>query len=95
MAANAVTGLKETLRMAQETNSSLFYQMRAALELSCWTEDLDFEDYSRLAEVVYAKDFDGVEKLSAELLVAYTAEWEFLGRPETREEWHRAKYGEG
>ena len=79
--------------MAKETNSFLFQQMRGALALSCWTEDLDLGDYTALADAVRAKDFDAVEKLSSELLGKAIVEWESLGRPATPVQLRREKWG--
>ena len=93
MAAHAITGLNQTLQTAKNTSSYLFRDLRAALQLSCWTEDLSLDGYSRLSDAVKAKDFDAVEKVAQELLVEMSAEWADLGLPTTREDWLRVKYG--
>ena len=57
MAAHKLTAIIQCLEM---DDAPLITQLKAALELSCWTEDLDLDDYRKLVKLVTAKDPDGI-----------------------------------
>ena len=95
MAANAVVGLTGTLKSAKEGSPHIFREMEAALSLSCWTEDLDLEEWRVLDGVVKSGCHRALEMVCKEMLVRVCLESADLGYPSNREEWHRAKYGEG
>lgn len=92
MAAHAVTGLTQTIQEAKNGSASLFYSLRAALELSSWTEDLSLDGWSCLYAAVESRDAEQVQQVAEDLLVEMSEEWETLGKPKCREEWYQAKY---
>lgn len=70
--------------------------VRSALALSCWTEELDFDDYlgfsqlvhggpERVPPVVYVRD--AVMGFAFALYPKYRERWYNLGCPKTREQW--------
>ena len=92
MACHVVTALK-TIKEHGEPRSS----MKAAVELSCWTEDMDTDDWESLDNLV--KKYETEEQFAPALYgwatalePKYTNTWYGLGCPETREEWSKAKW---
>lgn len=69
-----------------------------ALNLSCWTEDLDFSDYCDLSDLVNVPDEDYMpQRVSSwagdRINQHYYRLWVSYGCPETREEWREAWLG--
>ena len=91
MAAHVLTALKQIREDIKQNrlNWSFFV---AALMLSCWTEDLELDDYSQLDKIVTAED----KKLLSDWIIStynkYYNEWFNLGCPKTREAWRKEKY---
>lgn len=96
MAAHVKTALEQIVRGTVSNPDHI----ESALNLSCWSEDLDFSDYCDFSSVFNSysnypveKRIDMCKMVARSLLPKYTAVWESLGKPDTREEWHKAKYG--
>jgi hypothetical protein len=97
MAAHIVTALteiqKDTITDVPGTDVPDFYwrQLQTALDLSCWTEDLDLDEWRELQRVVDGRDSGELRDFVAKCLPIYQAEWERLGQPRTREEWGKRR----
>lgn len=63
--------------------------LQAALDLSCWTELLDLEDYESLQDVVSKEDKIELAFWLGSVFVKYKEEWVRLGMPTTKEEWNK------
>lgn len=87
MAANVTTGLKQVID-GQFTIS----QMRAALNLSTWTEDLAWKDWSAFNKLTEAGDVDGIVEHARTVLGFYQTVSNLLNRPRTREEWNARRF---
>jgi hypothetical protein len=61
--------------------------LKAALDFSCWTELLELDDYTTLAEIVSSQDHLRLAFWLGEVYNRYKAEWERLNKPTTMEEW--------
>lgn len=86
MAAHILTAINQII----ENPEREFRHIKAALNLSCWTEDLDLNDYSRLSLVENSGE---LRFWAQQAKGKYEWRWEKLECPETREEWHKAQYG--
>lgn len=96
MAAHVKTALEQIVRGTVSNPDHI----ESALNLSCWSEDLDFSDYCDFSSIFNSylnypvgMRMDMVKMVAVNLLPKYTAVWESLGKPDNREGWHRAKYG--
>ncbi len=69
------------------------YQIETALALSCWTEDLDLDEYIALDKIMSPGSKNQVIGFGLALLPKYKKQWYRLGCPNTREQWLNAKYG--
>lgn len=67
-------------------------QVGAVLNFSCWTEDLDEDDYFELHNILILQDRPALVAWAASILEKYTPVWEWYGRPPTREQWLKVKY---
>jgi hypothetical protein len=100
MAAHAVTGLAETIGKVLNWQSHdaemVWSNLRAALDISCWTEDLPPEYWSQIHVAVEERDVIALFRAASEATLWALPEWYNLGVPCTREEWHdsRAKRGD-
>jgi hypothetical protein len=64
-------------------------QLRAACDLACWTEDLDIDVWKSLHDSLeYGADIHDIQQILVDALPNAFEEWQQLGRPQTREEWH-------
>ena len=88
MAANIKTALTQ---MAEGKISS--QSLVPALHFSCWTEDLDLDEYHALQQISTSGSRDQVIGFGLALLPKYTQVWYKLGCPNTREQWLQQKYG--
>lgn len=95
MAAHVKTALDQIIRGTVSNPDHI----ETALNLSCWSEDLDFSDYCDFSSIFNSRFDYPVDKrmgmivmVAKQLLPKYTAVWEKLGKPETREEWHKVKF---
>lgn len=95
MAAHVKTALEQII-----VDNFHYDHLLPAFDLSCWTEDLDFNDYCDLHDIVKAyatmpdsHRHDMVKQSAKLLLPKYIQQWESLGRPDTREAWRMAKFG--
>lgn len=101
MAAHVKTALEQiSEQLNNEQNYSFdFDSLDAALNLSCWTEDLSLEDFTELDFIIavsYRDYFQAVDDLKQFITVhylKYKQEWLDLGQPATREEWRQLKWG--
>jgi hypothetical protein len=104
MAAHILTATRQTIETLESGNPTMVRAtvdgIRAALNLSSWTEDLDLDSYRNLARAVSAWDVDPTEDNRQMLVMTlgviqglYTTEWLKLDRPRTREEWRERKWG--
>jgi hypothetical protein len=94
MAAHVKTALEQII-----TDKYPSGHIRAALNFSCWVEDLSLADYVKFDDVCNHFVMTDREKdmyckeLAKQLLPYYTILWESLGKPDNREAWHKAVYG--
>jgi hypothetical protein len=65
--------------------------LRAALEISCWTEDLAYDDYLALHRAVHSEDRIALSFWVTTMKKKYVEMWEALNKPTTREEWNRKR----
>jgi hypothetical protein len=91
MAAHVVTALNEIKKDLQQGNPVQWDILNAALNLSCWTEDLDLDEYTALLVIVQKKYPMHLALLVGQCLEKYTNKWVLLGQPKTREEWLRTQ----
>lgn len=96
MAAHIKTALEQIIRGTVNNPDHI----ESALNLSCWSEDLDFSDYCDFSSIFNSslnypvdKRMDMIVMVAKTLLPKYTDIWQSLGNPETREDWHKAIYG--
>lgn len=94
MAAHVKTALEQII-----VGNFHYDHLMPAFNISCWTDDLDFSDYVDFRAIVESystmpdnKRYDMVKITAKTLLPKYTAVWKLLGKPDNREEWHKAKY---
>ena len=96
MAAHAVTGLTQIIAGARTMPDDQFFGiLRSALDLSCWTEDLDLDLWRNLDHYCqsYEQTKSGsyrwiVQDVAIAALPFYVIKWSMLGFPGTREQWH-------
>ncbi len=93
MAAHVVTALEQVLQDIKYNRVNFDY-LESALNLSCWTEDLDYPDYDLLCRAVANKSISDLYFWRQGIGLKYRAIWLNLGQPATREEWRVAKWGE-
>ena len=67
--------------------------LKPALHFSCWTEDLDLDEYHALQQVSTSGSKNQVIGFGLALLPKYTQMWYQLGCPNTRKQWLQQKYG--
>ena len=90
MAAHIITALGQ---LAQELgdgfapNEPNWSSLDTALNLSCWTEDLDYDDYIDLRSAVDAADAWWLIELIEVIAYKYLHRWAERGFPANREEW--------
>lgn len=92
MAAHVLTALNQII---EDPEGNMQY-LPSALDLSCWTEDLDLQDYCQLRDIVkmnHNESYIALQGWARLMRMKYTPKWERLGRPETREAWRKAKWG--
>jgi len=89
MSAHVYTALQQL----QEATHTYFPSLQAALDFSCWTEDLSLEHYRELADIVHEHSEEALQAFVSRCLPVYQEEWRQLGEPRTREDWLRRKYG--
>lgn len=85
--------------LAENNGTMPIAHLRSALNLSCWSEDLEFYDYCELSTLVdHAEQKGGT--ITGEIIawaktkrMAYMVEWTKLGMPTCREEWRNKKWG--
>ena len=90
MAAHVVTATRQLIDRI-DANRNVDYlrmQLRAALSISSWTEQLELNEYLELSESVTAPVAQ-LRNVLYRLHNKYFAEWVKLGRPGTREDWHK------
>ena len=90
MAAHVVTAMSWIMEHGESHNA-----INGALQLSCWTEDLDLDDYASLTAVSLLDDATfplALRGWTMAMLPKYRDQYFRFGCPETREEWHKAKY---
>jgi hypothetical protein len=91
MAAHVITALTHLRDDMFKTLSVNWPGLQAAVNLSCWTEQLEIDDYQRLDAII---DETNIMKLSYWMGEVYEKYWrifEGLGKPTTMEEWvHRS-----
>ena len=93
MAAHKLTAAKQIIESAQkvlvrEASESVFLSnLRAALDISCWTEELNFDMYVALNRFVEKGDVAAIKNMFEKWLPIFQKEWVDLGEPRTREEW--------
>ena len=63
--------------------------LKAATELSCWTEELDIDDFSNLVAAIGIFDTWGLYEWMEIVAPKYLARWAGLGFPASREEWRK------
>ena len=85
MAAHIVTALKQIEQQIESGKPDL--HLDTALNLSCWTEDLDLDDYRSLGHLISDVDDPGLLPWVKIAIRKYTQVWEQVGEPSTREEW--------
>jgi len=90
MAAHIVTALKQIEQQIESGKPDL--HLDTALNLSCWTEDLDLDDYRSLEHLV---DDPGLLPWVKIAIRKYTQVWEQVGEPSTREQWRDRYWGDG
>lgn len=95
MAAHLKTGIEQVLEQIEREGETDYLKqtLEGAVKMSCWTED-DTGVWYLLYD--YVQEKIGIESLETQLrrnLERVTDMWDRLGKPDTREEWWRAKYG--
>lgn len=99
MAAHVYTALQQIEADIERLNLNLFNQLEPALSFSCWTEDLDLDEYGELRQIVELHDTtplvaeDRLYEWVRTMKVKYEQVWQGYGEPRTREQWLEAKYG--
>lgn len=86
MAAHVLTALDEIIVWI-DSGEITWNMLQGALDLSCWTEDMEFRDYSFLSDIVKAQDEAALEKFVLDIHEKYKKIWNDLAQPRTREEW--------
>jgi hypothetical protein len=92
MAAHIYTALQQIEDDIERLNLNLFEHLDAALRFSCWTEELELDEYLRLRNIVDDRDEDALVAFVAEMKPLYEDAWTDLRQPKTREEWLQRKY---
>lgn len=96
MAAHALTGIREAIEMTMraqrremfgQTNDDYWSSMNAAVDISCWTEDIGIAGLD-LYQAVKDGTLDKVEDVLVATLPTIKEEWRRRGQPSCREEWH-------
>jgi hypothetical protein len=91
MAAHVLTGLHQVAEMAN--NDVTWAQLDAALQFSCWTEDLEDSYWKSLRQIVDDRDYPHLLAWVKLHEREYGNIWLDLGQPSTREEWNRVRFG--
>lgn len=96
MAAHLFTALKNFKNQYNEEdiNDTTWEILRSALDFSCWTEDLELEDYLELDNIVKTRNTHQLMMFLDEQLPVAQETWERLGKPKTRRDWQDALYNE-
>ena len=95
MAAHKFTAAQQTIESAQkvmvrEASEKIFLSnLRAALDILCWTEDLNIDMYVALDRFVKSGDVAAIKNMFERWLPVFEKEWTDLGMPRTREEWRQ------
>ncbi|MHA1951268.1 MAG: hypothetical protein ACW987_15545 [Candidatus Thorarchaeota archaeon] len=91
MAAHVHTGLsqikEDILKNELGFDALNWDHLKTALNLSCWTEDLDFDHWKMMSTLVDAKNREGLKTWVNDMLPRYKEIWETYDKPKTREEW--------
>lgn len=93
MAAHLKTGLEQCLQAINEGKFDKAW-IEPAVNLSCWTEDHTDTWYALYWFVQDKKTLAELKEELIGLLAEATIQWQDLGQPSTREDWHKVKYGE-
>lgn len=91
MAAHLKTALEQVTQDI-ELNRINWNHLQAALDISCWTEDLRLDDYVQLQGIVTDQDLQRLKEWVFYNLIKAEIEWGELGQPATREQWILTKY---
>ena len=95
MAAHKLTAAQQIIESAQrvmvrEASEKIFLSnLRAALDIWCWTEDLNIDMYIALDRFVEKGDVAAIKNMFERWLPVFEKEWTDLGMPRTREEWNK------
>jgi len=98
VAAHAVTGLAEVIAKAMRPDvqtETVWNHLRAALDLSCWTEDLPLDHWRYLDEAVQKRSTIALLRYAIDAASWALAEWYNLGCPDSREGWYAARERRG
>ena len=96
MAANAYRGLLQLYAMLERNDPHWKGQLRGALDLSTWTEDIGLDNWRLLDFAVGIADpiqarYICLDKVM-EILPGIAAQWVELDQPGTREQWYEQIY---
>jgi hypothetical protein len=87
MAAHLLTALRQIRGEIERDKNVYWPSLQAALELSCWTEDLDLDDYRSLATIVHNQDLPALKIWVDKQTAVATQTWRKLNQPVNREQW--------
>ena len=87
MAAHILTGLTQVV-----SGEFTVSQMRAALNLSTWTEDLAWKDWKTFSDLTDSGDFDGIVNHAKSIIEFYRILWNLLDKPQMRESWNERRF---
>lgn len=93
MAAHIITAIRQTEEDIK-LNRLDWKHLNAALSLSCWTEDINLDEYRELMTIVELENIDRLITWINLLKPKYTEIWFNWGCPNNREQWHEIKYHE-
>jgi hypothetical protein len=91
MAAHVITALNQLTDDIRKDRVNWEF-IQAALNFSCWTEDLDLDDYIDLDQINQSQNIDLLSDWITSIFNKYFAEWFKIGQPRTREDWRKLKY---
>lgn len=91
MSAHVLTALNEVTGNLADGKVA-WGHLQAALNISCWTEQLDLGEYIELTGIVAAQDAARLDAWIKSVYPAYQRQWERLEQPRTREEWINRLY---
>jgi hypothetical protein len=91
MAAHVLTALNQLNDDIKEDRVN-WEHIQSALNLSCWSEDLDLFDYSELQTIVNLQLIGALDNWITDKYDFYHNKWLEFGQPRTREEWLKSKF---